>query len=242
MEILRKFFCRSLAALAVLACVNVMPAHAAIVPLQNITATASQFGATNLLTDNTAGWAVGGGVNATGIDSTVVFETVSDLGLAGGTALTFTLKHNFVSTALLNLGNFRLSATTDDRSTFADGLNNGGDVTATWIVLDPLTFSASGGATFTESGSNSLLLSGTNPSNDTYTVTANTLLTAITGFRLEALADASLPGSGPGRAADGNFVLTFFEVDAVAIPEPSAFMLMGLALVGLAGFRARNRK
>jgi len=34
---------------------------------------------------------------------------------------------------------------------------------------------------------------------------------------LEALPDASLPGSGPGRASNGNFLLTEFEVMAAPI-------------------------
>jgi hypothetical protein len=47
---------------------------------------------------------------------------------------------------------------------------------------------------------------------DTYTLVAKTDLRRITGVRLEALADASLPAHGPGRAENGNFVLSEFEV------------------------------
>jgi hypothetical protein len=39
-------------------------------------------------------------------------------------------------------------------------------------------------------------------------------LTGITGFRLEVLPDGSLPGHGPGRAVNGNFVLNEFRVTA----------------------------
>jgi hypothetical protein len=46
---------------------------------------------------------------------------------------------------------------------------------------------------------------------DTYTVRVKTKLDGITGFRLEALADAKLPESGPGRAGSGNFVLSEFS-------------------------------
>jgi hypothetical protein len=38
----------------------------------------------------------------------------------------------------------------------------------------------------------------------------------ITGFRLEALPDAKLPGQGPGLATNGNFVLTEFKVEQAA--------------------------
>jgi hypothetical protein len=60
----------------------------------------------------------------------------------------------------------------------------------------------------------SLLAAGSVPPFSVYTVSAKTDLTNITGFRLEALTDANLPASGPGRAKDGNFVLTEFSVEA----------------------------
>ena len=43
---------------------------------------------------------------------------------------------------------------------------------------------------------------------------AETDLTDITGIRLEVLTDDKLPNKGPGRASDGNFVLTELEVVA----------------------------
>ena len=46
-------------------------------------------------------------------------------------------------------------------------------------------------------------------------------LTGITGIRLEALTDPSLPGQGPGRAPNGNFVLNEFRVTAAPLNDPS---------------------
>ncbi len=83
-----------------------------------------------------------------------------------------------------------------------------------WTVLEPLNFYASVGTKFTKLDDNSLLATGSNPDVSQYTVTAKTRLKGITGFRLEALADANLPYNGPGRAASGNFVLTEFTVEA----------------------------
>ena len=60
----------------------------------------------------------------------------------------------------------------------------------------------------------SLLAGGKNPDADAYDVTARTDLTGITGVRLEVMNDPSLPATGPGRAPDGNFFLTDFEVEA----------------------------
>jgi len=43
---------------------------------------------------------------------------------------------------------------------------------------------------------------------DVYTLTAKGLVGPVTGIRLEALPDDSLPSKGPGRAKNGNFVLS----------------------------------
>ena len=75
---------------------------------------------------------------------------------------------------------------------------------------------------------------------DLYTIEAMTTLTGITGFRLEALFDTSLPLGGPGRANNGNFVLTEFTVDAAPVPEPAA--CASLSVLGLAGFAAWRRR
>jgi hypothetical protein len=84
----------------------------------------------------------------------------------------------------------------------------------TWKVLDPDTYYASVGTKFTKLGDNSLLATASSPPVSGYTVTARTSLKGITGFRLEALTDANLPSYGPGRAANGNFVLSEFSVEA----------------------------
>ena len=81
-----------------------------------------------------------------------------------------------------------------------------------WIVLAPDTAESSGGATLTKQADGAIMAGGANPAKDTFTITAKTDLKGITGFRLEALADPSLPSKGPGRA--GNFVLTAFKVKA----------------------------
>ena len=51
---------------------------------------------------------------------------------------------------------------------------------------------------------------------DTYTVTFDAELPTITAIRLEMIADPKQPHGGPGRAPDGNFVLTEITVDAQA--------------------------
>ncbi len=56
----------------------------------------------------------------------------------------------------------------------------------------------------------SYLAEGADPGVDTYRVTARAKVDGITGFRLEVLPHRTLPKNGPGRAADGAFVLTEF--------------------------------
>lgn len=58
----------------------------------------------------------------------------------------------------------------------------------------------------------SVRVSGPLRDNSEYTVVATSDVRPISGFRLEVLADDSLPERGPGRRANGNFVLTDFRL------------------------------
>ncbi|HVV02230.1 MAG TPA: DUF1549 domain-containing protein, partial [Verrucomicrobiae bacterium] len=62
------------------------------------------------------------------------------------------------------------------------------------------------------------------PGRDTYTITVHTKVAGITGFKLEALRDPSLPGGGPGRgsAKRSNFILTDFKVTEMEAGQTSA--------------------
>lgn len=88
-----------------------------------------------------------------------------------------------------------------------------------WTVLDPVTYYGSVGAKFDKLEDHSLLAGGSVPPFSAYTITAKTTLTNITGFRVEALTDPNLPANGPGRAANGNFVLTEFSVHAAPLAD-----------------------
>ena len=71
---------------------------------------------------------------------------------------------------------------------------------AGWTVLQPDVMTSAAGATLTRLPDDSVLAGGLNPSRSTrYTVEAMTGLSGITGLRLEALPDPSLPHRGPGR-------------------------------------------
>ena len=78
------------------------------------------------------------------------------------------------------------------------------------VVLMPSRFASAAGAMGRIDADGAVTVSGA-AVNDTYTVEAVAPSElAIKAVRLEALADASLPVSGPGRAGDGNFVLNQF--------------------------------
>src|SRR5207237_406318 len=59
------------------------------------------------------------------------------------------------------------------------------------------------------------------PLKDNYEIIARTKKTGLTAIRLEALTDESLPHRGPGRASNGNFILTEFELLAVSMAQPA---------------------
>ncbi len=77
---------------------------------------------------------------------------------------------------------------------------------AVWNVVAPQELSATNGATLELQEDQSILVSGAMGKSD-YALTLETPMKRITGLRIEALADKSLPAGGPGRAPNGNFVL-----------------------------------
>ncbi|MBI3850489.1 MAG: DUF1553 domain-containing protein [Verrucomicrobia bacterium] len=89
---------------------------------------------------------------------------------------------------------------------------NAGKLTAVrWTRLEPKLAVSANGATLKTQTNKSILTAFKNPATDTYTVEVKTDLKDITGFRLETLDDKD-PATGPGRAKDGNFILSEFSV------------------------------
>ncbi len=89
-----------------------------------------------------------------------------------------------------------------------------------WTVLGPTEMSSSFGATFVKQDDGSLLVEGPN-GKGTYTVKLNTDLDHVTALKLEVLADDRLPSRGPGRAPNGNFVLSELTGTATSKAAPS---------------------
>jgi hypothetical protein len=81
-----------------------------------------------------------------------------------------------------------------------------------WNVLKPDSMTSENGATLSLKEDGSILVSGTSPPHDTYVLQMKDLPSGITALRLEVLPDDSLPKKGPGRATNGNFVLSEFTI------------------------------
>ncbi|MFO0811110.1 MAG: DUF1549 domain-containing protein [Gemmataceae bacterium] len=90
-----------------------------------------------------------------------------------------------------------------------------------WTRLDPVALKATNGAKLSRLDDLSVLVSGKNGKGN-YTFTAPVELRTITGIRLEVLPHDSLPAKGPGRAANGNFVLNQFQLAIVPKDDPKA--------------------
>ncbi len=79
------------------------------------------------------------------------------------------------------------------------------------------------GSTLTVQKDGSILVTGKLEAFDLQTITAELKLEgSITGIRLEVFGDPSLPAKGPGRAANGNFVLNEFRVTTQATGATTA--------------------
>jgi hypothetical protein len=75
----------------------------------------------------------------------------------------------------------------------------------------------------------SVLASGKNPDEATYTITLETKAKNLQAIRLEALRDPSHPEGGLGRANNGNAVLTHIEAKAISTQDPKQSHVIVLA-------------
>ena len=90
-----------------------------------------------------------------------------------------------------------------------------------WISLLPTSATGSKETTLSVESDRSVVVEAKGARNAVLTMTFPTNLRNITAFRLEAIADAKAPNGGPGRAGDGNFVLSEFEVFASPAAKPT---------------------
>jgi len=87
-----------------------------------------------------------------------------------------------------------------------------------WTPLTVVDVTAASGAFPKFAADQIITITRTVPDKDVYTVRLKTALKNITAIRLDVLADKSLPKNGPGRAPDGQFILTNFSASTGATP------------------------
>jgi len=92
-----------------------------------------------------------------------------------------------------------------------------------WFVLDASEYRSEGGATLIKTNDRSILATGKNPSNDTYTVIAAVGPLKLSTIRLEVLTDPALPEKSLGRHTNGSFVLSRFEAAVASAAKPADF-------------------
>ncbi len=98
---------------------------------------------------------------------------------------------------------------------FENWKNTVGQSGSDWHVLQVQEPKALRGTKLAVQKDQSVLASGPHGGTNTYTMKVNTRLSGITGFRIEVLPHKSLPQQGPGRAGNGNFVLSELKVAVV---------------------------
>ena len=77
-----------------------------------------------------------------------------------------------------------------------------------WTPLTPDSMQALSGTQLKTRADGAVLATGPNPATETYTLQFSKLPAGVTALRIEVLPDDSLPQKGPGRAGNGNFVLS----------------------------------
>ena len=91
-----------------------------------------------------------------------------------------------------------------------------------WSPVAYVETRTASGATFTKLKDGSLLSSPMSTPHETYHLTLTSALAQIAAVRLRTLTHESLPKQGPGRAGNGNFVLTAFTLTANGQNQPFA--------------------
>ncbi|MCA9174631.1 MAG: PSD1 domain-containing protein [Planctomycetales bacterium] len=86
-----------------------------------------------------------------------------------------------------------------------------------WETIEPTASKSKHGAKFESQDDGSLLVTGANQVSDRYELTFAAPVD-VASVRLEVLPDKRLPKNGPGRADNGNFVLTAFELQQDGAP------------------------
>jgi hypothetical protein len=95
-------------------------------------------------------------------------------------------------------------------------------VAVSWKPAEYVEYGATSGSIFQLLEDGSLLAEGPIGAHDEYRIIARTDLAEVAAIRLRVLTHESLPKKGPGRAGNGNFVLTGFALTSSGMKLPIA--------------------
>ena len=84
-----------------------------------------------------------------------------------------------------------------------------------WKAMEPATLSALHGTKLAAQPDHSILASGPGQETNTYSVTLKDQTDKLKGIRIEVLPHDSMPKKGPGRAGNGNFVISEVKVHTI---------------------------
>jgi hypothetical protein len=91
-----------------------------------------------------------------------------------------------------------------------------------WMTANFQEFKTASGAPLHEQKDNSLLIGKKFGAHESYHVVSDSGLAKLAAVRLRTLTDQSLPGNGPGKAGNGNFVLTNIKILVAGVEQPIA--------------------
>ncbi len=97
------------------------------------------------------------------------------------------------------------------QAAYWEAKQNLADTKTVWQLAMPQQISATNNVKLTQQSNGSITSSGGQSPSD-YDILVRSPLTNITGVMIETLPDQTLPAFGPGRASDGNFVLSELEL------------------------------
>jgi hypothetical protein len=110
----------------------------------------------------------------------------------------------------------------EEETAFEDFLQElPGELDLTWADSAVTAAVSEGGAEFSTLGDGSQLAAGANPATDVHHFTLRTDESGLRLLQLDVLGHESFANGAPGRADNGNAVLTSIQVEAVSILDPS---------------------
>ncbi len=98
-----------------------------------------------------------------------------------------------------------------------------------WNLLTPAKATSAAGGKLKVEKDHSLVASGKRADTDTYTLSFTNEMADLVGLRIEALPHDSLPAKGPGRADNGNFVLTEVSAEIKRVDSTTNLLSFNLA-------------